>query len=262
VVNQPFIQSTSRVIPFEGIQNFRDLGGYVSADGRTVKHHLFYRSAHLAHMSEKDMKNFNELNIKTIVDYRSEAEAKRLPSPIFKQMTIENIAPILDLQAVVRSVDDMSGEELIKHLKEGTMHDFYQSIIFDNEAYKRLMTIIQDRNNLPLLNHCTAGKDRTGIGSALILLALDVPEETIVQDYLLSNNHLSQIVSFMKSRLKDKLTDEELQLVEPFMSVREQYMSDVFSAIKDTYDSYDAFFTDQFGLTMDIRERLKDNYLE
>src|SRR5699024_7385469 len=115
-----------------------------------------------------------------------------------------------DLKTAVRSVDDMTGKELVKHLNEGSLYDFYQKIIFDNPSYQNLMEIIQDPANLALVNHCTAGKDRTGVGSALILLALDVPKETVMQDYLLSNNHISNLVDGVKQKLSPRLTQEEL----------------------------------------------------
>lgn len=252
----------SRVIPFEGVQNFRDLGGYETKDGRKMKRGLFFRSAQLSQMTDKDKQLFEQLGIKTIVDFRTDKESTRSPNPSFENVLMKRLPPITDLKTVVRSVDDMSGEELIRHLHEGSMDDFYQSIIFDNDAYKNLMEMIQDPNHLGLLQHCTAGKDRTGIGSALILLALDVPEETVLQDYLLSNNHLSKVIGFMQARLASKLSEEELKLVKPFMSVKEDYLKNVFRVIKKEYQSYDVFFEHEFQLTKKKRETLKNFCLE
>jgi len=183
-------QLETKVIPFEAVHNFRDMGGYKTKDGRRVKNGLFYRSAALGKMTLADKELFETLGIKTIFDYRDNNEAYHNPNPVF------SYAQYIQIPAKGNHAFEMptnaGGRDFYKVVSPEMFRDFYAQMPFNNLSFKELMQTIQNPDNLGLVHHCAVGKDRTGIGGALILLALDVPEETIMEDYLDTNIHYVQ----------------------------------------------------------------------
>ncbi|CAM4418802.1 tyrosine-protein phosphatase [Paenibacillus alkaliterrae] len=267
----------NRVIPFEGTNNFRDVGGYLTANGRKVKHGLFFRSDELTGLSEQDLVSFRALNIKTIFDYRDDYEAQKKPDPVFagaKNIRISAIkadqASQINMPGNAEHADrkthiivDMVKNGFFKQFRADTMMmELYTKLPIDNPSYKRLMEIIQHSDNLGLLHHCTAGKDRTGVGSALILLALGVPEETVMEDYLLTNTTMKAFNGKLLTQLAEHVDEVELQNIEHMLGVKEEFMEAVFGSIKKTYGNVDTYFAEEFGLTMKNRETLQNMCLE
>lgn len=247
------------VIPFEGIRNFRDMGGYETTDGRKVKHGLFFRSAALAGITDNDREFFETLGIKYIFDYRSNSEASSKPNPGFDGIIYERFPAIPEEKhAPVRSMEDLARDELVKQLNERELNQLYQSLVLNNPSYKRLMEVIQEPDNLAIVHHCAVGKDRTGVGAALILLALDVPRETVIKDYLLSNEHLKILVGTVRDKITGKLTKEEIAMVDAMMAAKREYLEGAFKTIEETYADFDTFFEEEFGLTPRRRAKLKD----
>ena len=177
-----------RVVALEGCSNMRDLGGYRAADGRAVRFGLVFRSASLAALTEADLLAFDATGIRTVCDLRGEREAARAPSRL----------PGVDAPEVVRlPIEPRVGASLRDLLarEEATgedMHDLlrtaYAAYATDHlPRYRALFGLLLGEERLPLLFHCSAGKDRTGFGAALVLTALGVPRETVVADYLATN---------------------------------------------------------------------------
>ncbi|MFC3769486.1 tyrosine-protein phosphatase [Paenibacillus sp. GCM10012303] len=266
-----------RVIPFEGTHNFRDMGGYRTADGRKVRSGLFYRSDELTGLTEHDLSTFRSLNIKTIIDYRDDYEALKKPDPLLAG--VQNIriaamksdqAPQINMPGNADSaghgdhfIVDLVKSGYFKQFRADTMMmELYTRLPIGNPSYQRLMEMIQDSDNLGLLHHCTAGKDRTGVGASLILLALGVPEQTVMEDYLLSNETMKTFNGNMLGKLADYLNETELQNVQLMLGVKEEFMDAVFRTIKKTYGNTDTYFAEEFGFTKQKREALQCMCLE
>ena len=177
-------------LPFEACENFRELGGYTGCGGRHVKYGAFYRSPALANIkTPADRARFEELGVRTVFDFRSEKERTLAPDPDFpgvvnipaSAMLAEDGSEVdFDLEKLLRSEDG------IRMLTEG-VHESYARMPFGNPAYRALFGAIR-AGQTPILFHCTAGKDRTGVAAALILKALGVSREDIVEDYLLTSS--------------------------------------------------------------------------
>lgn len=246
-----------KVIPFEAVLNFRDMGGHKTKDGRMVKYGLLYRSSALGKMTLADKQRFAALGIKTILDYRDQQEIVNNPDPVF-----ENVKYI---QIPARGNDDlpldMDGYDFYKIVNAEMFRNFYAQMPFDNASFKKLMDTIQQPDHLGLVHHCAIGKDRTGIGSALILLALDVPEETIMQDYLDTNIYLQPMVEQMAQEIQHIFNDQELQQFYALMAAREDYLQAVFDAINSRYGATTVFLEQEFGLTTKKRQQLQAYYL-
>ncbi len=255
------------LIPFKGTSNFRDIGGYKTKDGRRVKWNIFYRSDELAGLKEEDIEYLKSLGIKTILDYRSKGEVNAKPDPLIEGIENLNISGMksldnsdvnFDLFSLIK--ESKSLEALGKPgelLKKG-----YLEMVFENKAFKKLMEYIEYPDKMPIIQHCTAGKDRTGIGSALILLALGVPEETVIEDYLLTNIYRSDMNEALIKSLSNLLMDEDSkEIFKSFMEVRREYIESALNAIKERYGTIDEYLEKEYGFNKEKRARLQQNYL-
>ncbi|WP_244209052.1 tyrosine-protein phosphatase [Paenibacillus ferrarius] len=262
-----------RIIPFEGTNNFRDMGGYRTIDGRQVKYRLFYRSDELTGLTEKDLESLRALNIRTIFDYRDDYEAQKKPDPVIHDVINIRIPAIEAHQRPRMNVPSDSESDSSKNpffidlIKSGffksfradtTMIDLYTKFPINNPSYKRLMATIQNTDNLGLLHHCTAGKDRTGVGAALILMALGVPESTVMEDYLLTNVTMKEFNRNLLDRLAEHADEAELQNIVLMLEIKEAYMDAALGSIKKTYGDYNTYFYEEFGLTKSKRETLQN----
>jgi protein-tyrosine phosphatase len=197
-----------RHIPLSGQPNFRDLGGYATRDGRRVKWRRVYRSGELSQLTETDVVKLGELGIRTVIDLRSAEEVAargegRLPEgatlhpmPISSSDMFAKLIPMFlngDFSQVPPNLLDRVNRVLVR--------DF-------SAQFGGLLRALSDPTKRPLVFHCTQGKDRAGFGAAMVLSALGVPWETVVEDYLLSNHYrkaendkmLGMIRSFVASQ--------------------------------------------------------------
>ena len=181
----------ARHIVLEGAANFRDLGGYSTEDGRTVKWGTFYRSDMLADLSDADVEKVATLGIRLVCDFRGpeewQEEPDRLPAdPAPEVAHLEIWDPSFSSKGVQQAMGDADSEiDLGNLLVEGNR--MFAGKFSDR--YADMFERITNADNLPALVHCTAGKDRAGFASALILRTLGVPMETIYSDFLLTNHY-------------------------------------------------------------------------
>lgn len=249
-----------RLLPFEGVLNFRDMGGYLTEDGRRVKKGLLFRAAELAGMTDKDKELFRSLGIKTIFDYRSVREAAAKPDPIFEGVTNINLPAIS--QEVPADMREMANSQLWQMLDEKFLDNMYLEMAFNNPSFKRLMEVVTEPEGLGVLHHCAGGRDRTGIGAAYILLALGVARETIIQDYLISNRTLVSMHEEMKKRLAAHLSAEQAERFAAAIELRRETMLSVFAGIDERYGSVETFLEQEFNLNAEKRKQFQNRCLE
>lgn len=265
MTTQPVLNDLSdladRVLPFEGVLNFRDLGGYSTEDGRRVKRGILFRAAELTGMTDKDKELFRSLGIKTIFDYRGAQEAKAKPDPVLPGVT--NIHQPAIAQEVPADMRDMlQSGHLGNMLSADFLANMYLDMAFGNSSFKRLMETVMNPDNLGLLHHCAGGRDRTGVGSAYILLALGVPRETIIEDYLISNRTLAPMNAAMKEQMAAYLSAEQTERMIAALELRRETMAALFSAIDERYGSVEAFLEQEFGMDAEKRKQFQDCCLE
>jgi protein-tyrosine phosphatase len=176
-----------RLIPLQGVTNFRDLGGYAGHQGRPVRWRRLFRSDHFGALTDADRAALAPLGIARSFDFRGVAERAAtpydLPGAVQHPLSIE--------PTVVQRMQDMlaAGQALTVPVVTDLMADLYRVLVREQshrfaELFDHLL-----QAEAPVVFHCTAGKDRTGVAAALILLALGVPRDVVVQDYLLTNTH-------------------------------------------------------------------------
>jgi len=255
-----------RHLVFEGIQNFRDLGGYKTRDGRTVKWGMLFRSGQLSELTNKDHASFKDLGIQLICDFRWEAEQLRAPNnlPDSDQPNIQSL-PIKT--GSFRSFLEKNGkehpgpEDMMAAMKE-----IYRDFV--NEYARTYATMFQrmlqtDRGTT--LIHCSAGKDRTGFGSAMILYALGVDREVIMNDYLLSAKYFSAdsaMEMLLKNNENNRRFPFDLNAFRPVYEVYPEYLETALGEIEQKYASVERYLEEALGMTREIRKHLQEKYLE
>ena len=245
----------TRHIAFEGASNFRDLGGYQNQNGECVRQGIVYRSARLNPLSTADLNVFATLNIRSICDFRGDEERQEKPTqlPIAAPPDIHHLtipASITDEVMALYHANNLTGQAA-----HNLMMKAYQSYVTEHVAvYRKLFDLLTDPANQPLLFHCTAGKDRTGVAAALILSALDIDRDTILHDYLLTNE-LWDNSSADRKGLPDDVCDA-------LLSVRADYLNVAFDVIESEHGSVDRFLEVGLGVDAKRRELLRKLLLE
>lgn len=179
-----------RRIPFEGIANFRDLGGYASSNGTITRWGVFFRSARLDRATDADIETMKALGIHTILDLRMPDEVKRHPD----RMRADS-----GFGWQHHSLLDIKGDNLKEMMTEPDkiplMSTMYQFMLTENPTgFRRLFEQIADRLQLgPVLFHCTAGKDRTGLIAMFLLSLCGVSKLDILADYQVSATYISEL---------------------------------------------------------------------
>jgi protein-tyrosine phosphatase len=171
----------NRILPLTGVFNVRDLGAYPAADGRRVKQGLIYRSGDLDGLTPEDRDLMEGLGLKTIIDFRSEEERTHAPDPDFASLVNRIWLPINagNMIGIEKRRGSLSYKDVMLLL--------YRTLIRDLiPEYRDFFAVVSNPLSLPLLFHCSAGKDRTGVAAALFFSALGVDRETIYSDYELS----------------------------------------------------------------------------
>ena len=241
-----------RHVALEGASNFRDLGGYETEDGQTVRWGLFYRSDALSDLTDADLEKLADLGIKLVCDFRAPAEKQadpdRLPAenpPKVAALEIgsENFM-VKDLRERIQS-GDLEGLDLRGMMIEGNRQfatKFYPQ-------YAAMFERLIRPENLPALVHCTAGKDRAGFASAMILRVLGVPQETVMEDFLLTNHYTARATDrqlFMIRLFSLFRTDTEA--LRPLFGVEPAYLEAAFDAIDSSYGDFDTYRRVALGL--------------
>jgi protein-tyrosine phosphatase len=253
-----------RRLPLEGAKNFRDLGGYRTSDDRYVRWGMVYRSNHLLNLTAKDSDYLHRLGIRLVCDVRSDGERARAPdhwtgdAPEFFSVPIgSNLITTPtgdDLKRRMASIDSQTKDSV-------RAYDY--AIEYAGQYAKILRRIAA--GDLPLVEHCTAGKDRTGVFSAILLTALGVPRDTVVQDYLLSNEYLlaPDTIATTTADLQRAFglaEPPDISTVRTIMTARPETLEATLDKISKTYGSFANYLRDALKLSDSevaaIRQRL------
>jgi len=236
------------VIPMQGASNVRDLGGWTTMDGRVVARGRLFRSAALHGLTDADLAAFAALGLRTVCDFRGEAEQARAPSRLPPGVTLHplGIQPTIGASlADLANNSAASGDDVIAVLCEA-----YAAYALDWAHQYRAMFELILAGEVPLLFHCTAGKDRTGFAATLILSALGVDRATIRADYL-ATNRIWQPPADLASHLPP-------EAAKMLLSAHPAFLEAAFAAIDDAYPTMDAYLEDKVGLDGGKRDRLKE----
>lgn len=242
------IRTAERVLFFEGMVNFRDLGGYLTADGRRTKWGKLFRSAAHDGLTARDMTYLRNIGLKTVVDYRSSVERGEHPDKEIAGISYYNIRPLEEAGATnILDVKMETAEDAVKALSQ--VNSNFMRSKHSLDAYRQLLLLVLEEGNLPLVQHCTAGKDRVGVGSATLLLALGVPEEAIMADYLLSNDNQISVDKLKMGGLGGgTLSEDKIAMFKALAMVHEEYLQAMLTEMKVQFGDTEGYLKQGLGL--------------
>ena len=244
--------------------NFRELGGIRTEDGRTVKHGCFYRSGALGYMDDDELTEVASCNIRHIMDFRSSFEKDRLPDPSLPGAEYHhmNAMSLPDGTEVDLSPKGIGAGMFTKENGDRFMEHFYGTLPF-SPAYREMFDFIK-RDEVPVLFHCTAGKDRTGIGAVLILLVLGCSEETAIEDYLKTNDFRAESIERLLGQYSEYI-DKDPELKEAMTAIAGVSRSSAeysLQKILEKYETYEDYFREVLGLGSEEIRELRRKYTE
>lgn len=241
-----------RHLALEGAPNFRDLGGYATSDGRHVRWGQFYRSDDLSALTDADLEKVSALGLRLVCDFRSEAEKQAEPDrlPAASPPAVADLAigaesfMVNDLRERISS-GDLEGLDLRAMMIEGNR----QFATTFAPQYAAMFDRVTKPENRPALVHCTAGKDRAGFASAMILSVLGVPRETVMEDFLLTNHYTRRATDRMLFLIEvTSLFRTDGEQLRPLFGVEPAYLEAAFQAIDERWGSFDAYRREALGL--------------
>ena len=253
----------NRAVALEGGLNLRDFGGYATSDGRAVRRGVLFRSGHLAEMTASGRAQFKTLDIRVICDLRRHDERDEDPTPF----------PEHDPRLVHAPIDPGSSMQLREALNEdpsevGTedrvrfMVEINRELARDHsDRYAEMIRALLETRDGGFLVHCTAGKDRTGFGVALIQRLLGVGLEKVMEDFLLTNVTLD-FETFLLPRWRDRLGVDtiDVEAVKALSGVREEYLRAALEEVDRVYGSFDGY-VEHLGLGAAEVGELRSRYL-
>lgn len=242
----------TRSVALSGASNFRDLGGYAGQDGRLVRWRRLFRSDHLAGLTGQDAQTLATLGLARAVDLRgqleSAAQSYSLAAVRYHALPIE--------PTVVQRAKEMAqaGQQMTVPIARHLMEDTYRAFVSDNAPQFAALFEHLLEEDTPLVFHCTAGKDRTGFAAALILRALGVREDVVMEDYLLTNGlyHPPQAV-------RGSAPQEVLDVI---WRVQADFLHAAFDAVARDHGGLARYLAQQLRLDDAARQRLAQLYLQ
>ena len=245
--------------------NFRDLGGYTAENGRDVKYDTFYRSGPLGNMNEEELEYVKSLGLKHIFDFRSDPERDTNPDPDIPGAVYHPVNALTDEKGNPIDLSPNAIEEQ-EGFSEDEGKDFMR-IMYSNfpfcKAYQEMFDVIKKKET-PILFHCTAGKDRTGIAAALILILLGVDEETVLDDYELTNVYRSDFIDRFMKKIAPLIgdNDELRHTLYGVEGVNRENAELSLQLIKDRYGDYETYFKAWHGIDEKTQAELAEYYTD
>ncbi|GAU71078.1 hypothetical protein SSP35_26_00500 [Streptomyces sp. NBRC 110611] len=241
-----------RSLHLSGAANFRDAGGYRTADGRWVRMGVLYRTNNLHALTDSDLAKLQHLGIHTDLDLRMPSERAEAPDRV-----------PAGARYVVADVfgGDVKGElPATAEASEQMMLDSYRLLVSKQsatDAYRSLFGLANDPRSAALAYHCQGGKDRTGWATAALLTALGVDRDTVMRDYLATNDYLAA----SNAATLAKQTPEVAARLKPVLDARSAYLNAAFNEVKARFGTFDAYLRDGLGLSEQYLKRLREALL-
>jgi protein-tyrosine phosphatase len=261
---QPKINYVRR-LSFSGARNLRDLGGYRTADGHSVRWGMLYRSDNLHNLTDDDLKRLSALSLDRVIDFRSEREQSEQPDRLPASGSVRAVhIPINDSSTIIWYE---AHDTFVKNIQTAdSAHYLTQTNIelatrFTPEI-RRFMHEVLSAHGRPILFHCAAGKDRTGFAAALLLRILGVPMNVVIEDYLLTNQYYPPSQRWEMIRLRLKMGKRYAEVAKGFMHIRPAYLQAAFDAMDREFGSFNGYLQNGLGLSEQEIEHIQTVYLE
>jgi protein-tyrosine phosphatase len=260
-------QLRKSISPFPRLSNFRDAGGLKTTDGRTLRAGVLFRSDELSRLNAEDCVQLRGLGIRLICDLRapSESQKRRLRLP-------DASIRVVNIPLHERAIQDGNRQKLLGFLFRKTggdqfrvfIRDYYHHLAFEQTArLGQVITLLAEEQSLPVLIHCTAGRDRTGLVVALLQLLVGVRYEAVMEDYLRTNEsfgpRMEKFIRVMRAMTLFQVSPERMRLI---MRAHPDFLNEVHDTLLKRYGSVEAYLREACGIAPETLRKLKDRLLE
>jgi protein-tyrosine phosphatase len=267
---EPTPEGAGHALGIASVPNLRDVGGYRTSDGRLVRTSLVYRSSQLSGIGPDDLERLAALGLERDIDLRTAEEAAAVPDElppgvqrvwlsVFPDGKPEGTASLDMLLGNPAEANARVGNGRMDRLLVRAYRGFV-SLPSAKQAYGRLLASLAEPGGLPALFHCTAGKDRTGWAAAALLTLLGVPRETVMADYLRSNDyvipHYAQVIDRFVAAGGDP------GIVAALFGVKPEYLEAAFDEVEGQHGTIEEYFAEALGIDADGQRALRAVLLE
>lgn len=257
-----------RVLDLRHGFNFRELGGYPTTTGQTVKWHTLIRSAHLADLTCQELGMLYDYGIRTVIDFRSTSEVAAYPDhlssffqyyrvPVFDNDVTESNATVEEIRQYFSSSPQAGFDRMMR---------VYRQLVISTQSQRAYQTFLKllvcAGSKGGVLFHCSAGKDRTGLGAILLLSLLQVPRDLILKDYLLTNSHSTRRVAQRLEYARQlNMNACYLQSIKDLSTVNEYYYDQAMALIDYQYGGIQRYLCDILKIEPAVITQLREMYL-
>lgn len=254
------VQLAERIVPMEQVPNFRDIGGYQTIEGRRVAWGKVYRASSLAYMTLGDQLRLTEMGIQLVCDMRSDEETADDPDQLPDGMPYLHLPAHSDDNRMMQLTRMMVSPGYFSRL----LPDLYTRVMIDGNPhiFAEIFKRVADDEQLPLVIHCAAGKDRTGIAVGLILRVLGVPEDVVIADYTLSNHYFDYFRSISEKAMGQLsiIGVNESQFA-PLLLANAEVLQATFDHIRGRYGSIENYLKAVAGVDQETLDKVRENLL-
>lgn len=239
-----------RRFELEGAKNFRDFGGYPTSNGSRVAWRRLFRSDLLSDLTDNDLVLVGNLGLRTVCDLRGEEERRKHPDKLPCNGNLRFLANGFLPHGGERMIEEINAGKLDSIAVSTRMREVYRDFpTVHLSEFRKLIEALLEPDAVPILIHCSQGKDRTGFAAAIILMALGVGREVILSDYLLSNQYRRELAYTLSP-------DTGSDILYILAGVQQSFLDAAFRTIEEVWGSDDAFLTEAMGLGRHERQYL------
>lgn len=238
-----------RILQIRGGHNFRDLGGYPTQDGRTVKWGTLYRSGVMSKIDANDVEGLHKLGIVSICDLRTNSERGRRPTTWHEGQAVE--LHVHDYEMSIGVLEDIVRNRQADKARVHEMITGIYAVLAEEQAanYARLFRQLV-AGKVPLVFNCSAGKDRTGVAAALVLTALGVRRDEVLADYMLTNASIDGLVGILEQEPEyGRWVVENPEVAYPLLRAEPEYLETTFSTIDANYGGVEGYLDRRLGIS-------------
>lgn len=248
-------EQQERRVPLTGAYNFRDIGGYPALNGRRTRWGRVYRSSTLHRLTDEDVLYLENLGVRTVYDLRSLTEAERDPSRLLDRAGIHVFH-----NPIYNPVAPLDSDSVALPGMSFRMAERYCQTLDHNQAnFRKILELLADENTFPFVVHCVGGKDRTGVTIALILRVLGVPDEIILDDYVLTNTYFAPRREQSYARMLEKGHTPEV--IHQLIDVDPEWMEEALAHLDRDWGTVERYLLEA-GVTRDTLASVQRNLTE
>ena len=249
----------NNVINLKNTFNLRTVGGFRTLDNRLVRKGILFRSDNLARLNTLDQHSLNILGIERIVDFRSKKEIEKEPDRIPKNMQYINMHINSDTKFSTELHLVLNGV-LKKNMKEYLIEANRNFVLKNTPIFSKFIKDFIKSNGKKTLYHCTAGKDRTGFATAMVLSIIGVAKEIIIEEYLFSNYCIEKTINLQLAKVCKilNINEKDAFKILPVMKVDLEYINEAFQTIDDNYGNLENYIVSGLNISEQEREHLKN----